>query len=430
MKKLPVSIALLAATGAASAQSAVTIFGIIDAGISYYSAKSTAYNRLPLAVASAGPSNVTRSQTALSSGNYLPSRIGFRGTEDLGGGLAASFWLESPMSNDDGATAMGTFARRSTVSLSGAWGEVRLGRDYTPTFWNDTIFDPFNNIGVGANLIGVVNGRLAVAGALSGGGLLNGGLPSGPDNYVRTSNSVGYFLPKGLGGLYGQAIYAINENTKINDATGTPSKRGHLASGRLGFANGPLDVALTYTQSIVLDAQLASGLQAERKLTTASLGASYDLGAVKFFGEVSQARDKASNAVQLGTPGAVASAIRDTYNGAMVGLTAPVGAGLIRFAYSRVKFKDDATSAAPALAVPAATSSASKLALGYVHYLSKRTLLYATISRIRITNGQNNPAVMGATTGPAPFAYVATGSMSGFAPRSSRGYDFGVSHSF
>lgn len=428
MKKLPVSIALLGFAGAASAQSSVTIFGLIDAGISHYSANSTAYSRLPFA-APATTFGAKRSQTALSSGNFLPSRIGFRGTEDLGGGLAASFWLETPLTNDDGGPSL-TFARRSTVSLSGGFGEVRLGRDYTPTFWNDTIFDPFNNIGVGANLIGVVNGRLAVAGALSGGGLLNGGLPGGPDNYVRTSNSVGYFLPKGLGGLYGQAIYAINENVKSSNVAATPSKRGNLAGGRLGFMNGPLDVAVTYTQSTVLDAQLPNGLQAERKIATASLGASYDLGVVKLFGEVSRARDKAENTVQLGTPGAVAAAVRDTYDGGMVGLTAPIGPGLIRVAYSRVKFKDDATFAAPLPPTSTASSTASKFALGYVHHLSKRTSLYATVSRIRIADGQNNPAVMGATTAPAPFAYLATGSTSGFAPRSSTGYDFGISHSF
>jgi predicted porin len=67
--------------------------------------------------------------------------------------LAASFWLEAPITNDDGQQGISTFARRSTVSLSGGFGEVRLGRDYSPSFWNDSVFDPFGVIGVGTNLI-------------------------------------------------------------------------------------------------------------------------------------------------------------------------------------------------------------------------------------------------------------------------------------
>ncbi len=77
--------------------------------------------------------------------------------------MSASFWLEAGVNNDDGsgaATATNnqggttgggglTFNRRSTVSLAGGWGELRLGRDYTPQFWNLTIFDPFGTNGVG-----------------------------------------------------------------------------------------------------------------------------------------------------------------------------------------------------------------------------------------------------------------------------------------
>ena len=76
--------------------------------------------------------------------------------EDLGGGLAASFWLEAPLSTDDGAGSL-AFTRRSTVSLSGRFGEIRLGRDRTANSLNDTIFDPFGGNGSGANIIGAVS---------------------------------------------------------------------------------------------------------------------------------------------------------------------------------------------------------------------------------------------------------------------------------
>ena len=107
-------------------------------------------------------------KTQLTNSGYNSSRLGFRGTEDLGGGMSASFWLEAGVNNDDGPAPPPTpttrppvpalasdgrqgltFNRRSTVSLAGGWGELRLGRDYTPQFWNLTVFDPFGTNGVG-----------------------------------------------------------------------------------------------------------------------------------------------------------------------------------------------------------------------------------------------------------------------------------------
>src|ERR1700712_2795282 len=152
MKKSLVALAALAVAGVASAQSSVTLFGVVDASISHYSSKAELSNPL-LTPTLIQPVGVKQSQTVLGNSGYNSSRIGFRGTEDLGGGLAASFWLETSMSNDDGAKILSNFNRRSTVSLSGGFGEVRLGRDYTATFWNDTVFDPFGVNGVGINVI-------------------------------------------------------------------------------------------------------------------------------------------------------------------------------------------------------------------------------------------------------------------------------------
>src|SRR3954469_17822489 len=181
MKKTLIALAglaAMAAAGTASAQSSVPLFGIVDATLGY---------------GKGGVSN----KTQLTNSGYNISRLGFRGTEDLGGGLAASFWLGAGISNDDGraggAIAAGNqgvtvasntglnFNRRSTVSLAGGWGELRLGRDYTPSFWNMTIFDPFGTNGVGTNQVEV--GAAALA-------------PSGTSGVlVRASNDIGYFLP-------------------------------------------------------------------------------------------------------------------------------------------------------------------------------------------------------------------------------------------
>lgn len=177
----------LGSSGVACAQSSVTIFGVVDASISHYASKSEDRNSAtpasPLYV-NQGSRSVSR--TALANSAYNNSRLGFRGTEDLGGGLATGFWLESPITNDDGATGLANFSRRSTVSLMGGFGEIRLGRDFTPTFWNDTVYDPFAAVGVGANLISSANLFNPTGGA--------GGF-GGNANYIRASNSIGYFLP-------------------------------------------------------------------------------------------------------------------------------------------------------------------------------------------------------------------------------------------
>ena len=99
------------------------------------------------------------------------------------------------------------------MSLSGGFGEVRLGRDYTPTFWNDTVFDPFGTNGVGTNLIFGLNAA----------SIYGPGNATGNSNYVRASNSVGYFLPPNLGGFYGQLQYAFSEKNKYSPGTATPA---------------------------------------------------------------------------------------------------------------------------------------------------------------------------------------------------------------
>jgi predicted porin len=135
MKKSLLALAALTAfAGAASAQSSVTLFGIVDAGVARLSAGG-------------------KTKTGMTNSGYNSSRLGFRGVEDLGGGLQAGFWLEGQLTNDDGnAAGKLNFQRRSTVSLMGGFGEIRLGRDYTPTFWNTTVYDPFGTNGVGQAL--------------------------------------------------------------------------------------------------------------------------------------------------------------------------------------------------------------------------------------------------------------------------------------
>jgi len=373
MKKSLVALAALAVAGIASAQSSVTLFGVLDAGVSYYDAKTNLPNG----------STVKQSQWAQTSSGYNSSRLGFRGNEDLGGGLAASFWLEAGLNNDTGAagggagisgttTATVLFNRRSTVSLSGGFGEVRIGRDYTPTFWNDTVFDPFGTNGVGTNQITAAH--------------------PGDLNYVRSSNTVGYFLPTNLGGFYGQVQYGLAEQVKVTGVN--VSSGGRSAAGRFGYANGPVDVALAYGQSTVNDVVGVSN----SKVKTANLGASYDFGVIKAFGEYSQVK---TDGVTYPLP-----STSTKLNGYLLGLTAPVGPGLIRASFSSDK-----------LSIAGPNPKANKFALGYVHNLSKRTALYATVAHVTNKNGSST------TTGGSPTFVAGT-------PSSANGYDFGIRHAF
>ncbi|MDP9928171.1 porin [Variovorax paradoxus] len=385
MKKSLTALAALAVAGLASAQSSVTLFGVVDAGVTYQSATSRD--------ATTGLTS-KQSKWSLANSGYNSSRIGFRGTEDLGGGLAASFWLEAPITNDDGATGISTFNRRSTVSLSGGFGEVRLGRDYTATFWNDTIFDPFGTNGSGSSVINTVSGSTGLNNA----------------NYTRASNMVGYFLPPNLGGFYGQLQYSLNENTRTSatDLTAaTSSSAGRYVGGRFGYANGPLDVALAVGENVAVDTTSLT-----RKVQTINLGASYDFGPVKLFGELSNVKNKFDLAVGNS---------HDSYNGYLIGASMPVSAGVIRASYSTVRYDEGA------VGITGEDPRAQKLAIGYVHNLSKRTALYATVARV---NNRNDAAYTGSLSAASTTGYGSAGVSYTGLPRSSTGYDFGIRHAF
>ncbi len=416
MKKSLVALAALAVAGVASAQSSVTLFGVVDASVSGYYNKSENLTQPTFAqLLTPGfqyTNSIKYSQTTLSNSGYNSSRIGFRGTEDLGGGLAASFWLEAPISNDDGVTGISTFARRSTVSLSGAFGEVRLGRDYKPTFWNLTIFDPFGTNGVGTTLM-----------QNAWGGLETGG-------NVRASNSVGYFLPKNLGGFYGQAMYAFSEKTRVSDGIFTPatgpladSRSGRYWGGRVGYTNGPLDVAVAYGQSTN-----ASDFQTGRteKAKNWNVGASYDFNVAKVYGTVGRIR----NTIEF-DPNGLNTDSGTSNTGYLVGVTVPVGPGLIRAAYSHVKNSNGdrffPTRNDLALFGGQLNPKADKFAIGYVHNLSKRTALYATVAYIK-----NKDGALYTLGGPGYPATTTTGPLANqvFGGKNSTGYDVGIRHAF
>jgi len=409
MKKSLIALTALALGGTASAQSSLTIFGVIDATVSGYANTS----ETPLGV------SVKTSSTGQNSSGYAGSRLGFRGTEDLGGGAAANFWLEAGVLNDTGAGISPggglAFNRRSTISLSGVLGELRLGRDYTPTFWNDAVMDPFTSNGVGLNLIATASGFNTPGQAANG--------FQGNPNYVRASNSVGYFLPPNLGGFYGQVMYAFNEATKYDPGSVTPSvansqRAGRYVGGRFGYTNGPLDVAVAAARSTIGD-QFFQGTTTN--LDIWNVGTTYDFGVVKLFGEYSHNKEKTDfsgipplpNAFGFTSPGA---------NGLLAGLNVPVGPGLIRAVYTQVRY-NNITALNQVIPGLAPDPKSEKFALGYVHNLSARTALYATVARINNSNGADL-TVGGPSFYTKPINGVAP------TPQNSKGYDLGIRHVF
>ncbi|MDP2417747.1 MAG: porin [Hydrogenophaga sp.] len=130
MKKTLIALAVLAVSGAAFAQSSVTLYGVADIAVGELK-QADKFG----ALANSGMNNGT-------------SRIGFRGTEDLGGGLKASFNFEQGVSLADGGTdrtAAGVnlpiYQRAAFMSISGDFGEVAAGRRLTPAFFAKAAYE-------------------------------------------------------------------------------------------------------------------------------------------------------------------------------------------------------------------------------------------------------------------------------------------------
>jgi predicted porin len=189
----------------------------------------------------------TFGQSQLSTDGLNSSRLGFRGIEDLGGGLKAGFWLESQVNADTGTPNASRFwHRRATVNLqSSSLGELRLGRDQLPTWTAVGDFDVF-----GTNGIGDTATTYAVLGGI--------------DTRARADNLVAYFLPSSLGGLYGHLALAAGEGTPGRKHTG----------GRIGWRSGPFDVTAAYAETEV----------STDHVELVVLAGSYDFGAFKLSG--------------------------------------------------------------------------------------------------------------------------------------------------
>lgn len=349
MKKITILAALAAVAGGASAQSSVQLFGTVDLNARY--------------VRNGGDHQYSLGDSGINS-----SRIGFKGTEDLGGGLKAGFWLEAATTPEDGGAGDGTrfFNRRSTVSLIGWAGELRLGRDYVPTYYAYEPYSVFGNVGIATS------------------GKFNPTLGSDNKDLVRADNQITYLTPKNLGGVYGRFTAA--------SAEGTAGSR--LLSGQVGYAAGPLDVSVAFGQTRVTP--IAGSTQ--DAFRTFGGGLSYDFGIVKAEGYYRQNRF-----AQL------------KFEVASVGAIVPIGSGEFKATYTHANASGQGPIGARAVITNQDADDADQYALGYVHNLSKRTAVYGTGSYVKNKGNAN---------------FVLLGGLPINRGDNSRGVEFGIRHFF
>ncbi len=332
--------------------------------------------------------------SGMSQDGIYSSRFGVNGVEDLGGGLKANFHFEGGMAPDVGTSGKFDFARKSTIGLAGGFGEVRLGRDYTPLFTVAGVADPFGTNGVGSsyNLANSVTTSTVIAAAGSFATAQAAALPTTPastvaagsvyadPNAVRANNSVAYYSPS-FSGLTVSGMYSFGgENTNL------AKKAGTMTSVKLAYANGPLSVAVA--NQVTKGGVAAGGTTADaEKITTTFLAGSYDLGVAK---------------LSAGFKTDKASFYDDSFKSTILGVAAPMGALTLKASYVARKLGSDKVG--------------NQVALGAVYDLSKRTSLYAAYSTLK------NEAGYGMNVGSA--------AASDFTGLTSKGFEAGVKHSF
>ncbi|KAF1024115.1 MAG: Outer membrane porin protein 32 [Paracidovorax wautersii] len=263
MKKSLIALAVLAASGAAMAQSSVTLYGSADVNYTWdnVSGSGAKYRQ--------------------NSGGLVGSRIGFRGVEDLGNGLKAGFVVETGYNVDSGTgSSTGLGNRQSFLSLAGGFGEVRFGKQYT---LNDTF-------------VGNYGGAF--------GGAWNNAASALTSNGARNQNAATYISPNFSGfKVTGQIATKEAQSGDWTTPAGTTQKAPYSLG--LDYANGPVGVGLTAGKN---GAAGTKGLY--------QLGGSYDFGPVALLGawEYDQNKDKKNTATIGAKVPFGATTLRIAYN--------------------------------------------------------------------------------------------------------------------
>lgn len=353
----------------ADAQSSVTVGGTLDLGL-----RQVRNGSVGSVVSEASGANST-------------SKLVIRGVENLGGGLSAGFYLDGTILGDTGAAGASAPAgqfwdRRSTVSLSDTkFGEIRLGRDWVPTHLVWSGFDPFITLGIAsANTFRSLSASRALGQAFGTAPETQAANPT-----LRVSNAVEYFLPSGLGGVYGALIVTAREGGTT--AAGFTKGKGF----RLGWSGGGLNIAAAQF--------ITENATGNKRFKDQVLGTSYDFGVAKL--------DVAQRRWNFGP---------DRTVNTQFGVVIPAGAGAFKLTYLRAD--QTGTTAAQS------ANDATLLGAGYVHNLSKRTALYGHVAAV----DNKGTAVFAIPGGPAVSATTTAANY--FGGKKSTAYEAGLRHDF
>ncbi|GAB3548166.1 porin [Noviherbaspirillum agri] len=363
MKKSLLALAVMGAfAGAAHAQSAVTVYGSFDGGVRHIDN-----------VNAAGDSRTTMGSV----GTYNNNRIGFRGVEDLGGGLNARFVLEAGFNTgtgalDSNATLTATtggvqrlFQRTASVGLGGAWGGVDFGRQYSVAFKTIGGYEPF-----GYKYTGIIPLALAAAGSTG-----NATFATSPNTTAAGAALAAYSIPGGarfdndiqytgnFGPVTVRAEYALGEQT------GSTGDNTAVAVGG-SFASGPFSVGAAYTQKKNNVGAILTGLGAPAGTISWedqnqwTVGGAYKIGAVRVSAGYMQDKQ------DLGIAGADDMKIRNTWAGVNYAVSPAVELTAALYQTKRE------------LAVT--EGKRNLFMLGATYALSKRTNFYGAIDHSRL----------------------------------------------
>lgn len=386
MQKKIIALAIAAATsGAAFAQSNVTIYGNIDMG---WMTTSGSNGAVP-ASGNVGTTNEARNFTGQASSF---SHLGFKGVEDLGNGLKALFDVQYRFNPDTGSGL--NQAGRSYVGLTGGFGTVVAGYLDGLRYGIYGKYNPFTNYSIG-------------------------NFASMTTQYDRAANAIAYISPAWNGFTL---ILATATNTQGNEGslkgihtngvsaiTGSSNADDRLFSINLVYANGPLSADLDY------ETTKAAGLS-DSRLYVATGGVSYDFGVVKIGGVYDVIKGQQNSLIGgnidldgttagLQNLGGLAAGQEYDRRNWFIGATVPFGKAKVLASYGQVKDKT------------LSDADASKWAIGARYALSKRTELYADYAHIK--NDRN-----------ASFTINPMGNSAGLSGTGVNGFAMGIKHAF
>ena len=384
MQKKIIALAIAGlASSAAFAADTVTLYGVADAYVGAFSATGA------------------QNSNQVNSGGLAASRIGFKGVEDLGGGLKALFVLEYRLDIDGNNAIGGTYngvttdsagnaisaanqsgpARQQMVGLTGNFGTVVAGRLQTAGYDWAVKFDALG--GTAVSPLQFVNGNFKIGGT---------------NLHARANNALAYISPS-FSGVTLAANYALAaEESALDGATSNKIAVTQLAAT---YENGPIAAGVVFDKQSTTAVSLTQDPALAKNSTDWAFGASYNFGVAKLFATYQttknndgtvQAADIAATTATFGTPAVAKILAGDkaaTNKAYSIGVTVPVSAaGTIVGSYAVNK-----------IATTDVADNNKAYTLAYTHALSKRTTAYAAYTRVNADDFGTSKVVLTSTAG-------------------------------